>query len=101
MVLNSRPGPWLYSMPKAAQAGSIAQAAMTAIREMCIRDRDILHSTGPGRLRTLIIRGRASDVTARLEGLSPIFMEAVPLTLEELFIYELGGEGHEVRDIIL
>ena len=62
---------------------------------------DILHSTGPGRLRTLIIRGRASDVTARLEGLSPIFMEAVPLTLEEIFIYELGGEGHEVRDIIL
>ena len=47
-VLNSRPGPWLYSMPKAAQAGSIAQAAMTAIRvsqagimsEMCIRDRE-------------------------------------------------------------
>ena len=62
---------------------------------------DILHSTGPGRLRTLIIRGRASDVTARLEGLSPLFMEAVPLTLEEIFIYELGGEGHEVRDIIL
>ena len=62
---------------------------------------DILHSTGPGRLRTLIIRGRASEVTARLEGLSPIFMEAVPLTLEEIFIYELGGEGHEVRDIIL
>ena len=62
---------------------------------------DILHSTGPGRLRTLVIRGRASDVTARLEGLSPIFMEAVPLTLEEIFIYELGGEGHEVRDIIL
>ena len=62
---------------------------------------DIIHSTGPGRLRTLIIRGRASEVTARLEGLSPIFMEAVPLTLEEIFIYELGGEGHEVRDIIL
>ena len=62
---------------------------------------DIIHSTGPGRLRTLIIRGRASDVTARLEGLSPLFMEAVPLTLEEIFIYELGGEGHEVRDIIL
>ena len=41
---------------------------------------DIIHSTGPGRLRTLIIRGRASDVTARLEGLSPLFMEAVPLT---------------------
>ena len=62
---------------------------------------DVLHSAGPGRLKTLIIRGRADEVTARLERLSPIFMDAVPLTLEEIFIYELGGEGHEVRDIIL
>ena len=62
---------------------------------------DVLHSAGPGRLKTLIIRGRTDEVTARLERLSPIFMDAVPLTLEEIFIYELGGEGHEVRDIIL
>lgn len=61
----------------------------------------MLHSAGPGRLKTLIIRGRTDEVTARLERLSPIFMDAVPLTLEEIFIYELGGEGHEVRDIIL
>lgn len=62
---------------------------------------DVLHSAGAGRLKTLIIRGRADEVTARLEALAPVFMDAVPLTLEEIFIYELGGEGHEVRDIIL
>ena len=62
---------------------------------------DVLHSAGTGRLKTLIIRGRAGDVTSRLDALEPIFMDAVPLTLEEIFIYELGGEGHEVRDIIL
>lgn len=62
---------------------------------------DVLHTAGQGRLKTLIIRGRAAEVTARLERLEPIFMDAVPLTLEEIFIYELGGEGHEVRDIVL
>ena len=62
---------------------------------------DVLHTAGQGRLKTLIIRGRAAEVTARLERLEPIFMDAGPLTLEESFIYELGGEGHEVRDIVL
>ena len=64
-------------------------------------DLDVLHTAGQGRLRTLIIRGRASEVLARVEALGPVFVDAVPLNLEEIFIYELGGEGHEVRDIIL
>ena len=31
----------------------------------------------------------------------PILLEALPLTLEEIFIYELGGEDYAVRDIVL
>ena len=31
----------------------------------------------------------------------PLFMDVLPLTLEEIFIYELGGENYAVRDIIL
>ena len=33
--------------------------------------------------------------------LDPVYMEAVPLTLEEIFIYELGGADYAVRDIVL
>ena len=33
---------------------------------------DVLHTAGQGRLKTLIIRGRAAEVTARLERLEPI-----------------------------
>ena len=62
---------------------------------------DVLHTAGQGRLKTLIIRGRAAEVTARLERLEPIFMDAVPLTLEEIFIYELGGAEHEIKDILV
>ena len=30
-----------------------------------------------------------------------LLVDAIPLTLEEIFIYELGGEDYEVRDIVL
>ena len=62
---------------------------------------ELLHVSGSGRLKTLIVRGAPEAVTARLERDEPVFVDAVPLTLEEIFIYELGGEGHEVRDILL
>lgn len=64
-------------------------------------DMEILHISHVGRIHTLIIRGNATDVTNRLAAYAPILMEALPLTLEEIFIYELGGEDYAVRDIVL
>ena len=60
-----------------------------------------MHISGQGKLKTLIVRGAPESVLERLEAEGPVFVDAVPLTLEEIFIYELGGEGHEVRDIVL
>lgn len=62
---------------------------------------EIIHASGQGRLKTLIVRGAPEKVLARIEAESPVFADALPLTLEEIFIYELGGEGHEVREITL
>ncbi len=64
-------------------------------------DIDILSISQVGRIHTLIVRGRADEITNRLAVYSPILMDALPLTLEEIFIYELGGEDYAVRDIIL
>ena len=64
-------------------------------------DLEVLHVSQVGRIHTLIIRGNATDVTNRLAVYAPILMEALPLTLEEIFIYELGGEDYGVRDIVL
>ena len=64
-------------------------------------DLEILHVSQVGRIHTLIIRGNATDITNRLAVYAPILMDALPLTLEEIFIYELGGEDYEVRDIVL
>ena len=62
---------------------------------------DVVHESVSGRLRTLIVRGSAGTVTERVAAEGPIYLDAVPLNLEEIFIYELGGEGHEVREIML
>ena len=64
-------------------------------------DMEVLHVSHVGRIHTLIVRGRADEVTNRLAVYSPILMEALPLTLEEIFIYELGGEDYAVREIVL
>ncbi len=62
---------------------------------------DILHETRTGRLRQIILRGQAEELTAKLAVCRPYFLDVLPLTLEEIFIYELGGEDHEIKNILL
>ncbi|MBQ2926089.1 MAG: ABC transporter ATP-binding protein [Ruminiclostridium sp.] len=62
---------------------------------------EVLHASQVGRVHTLIIRGNAARVKSQLAAYQPLLMDALPLTLEEIFIYELGGEDYEVRDIVL
>ena len=62
---------------------------------------DVLHTARLGRVYTLIVRGSMTEIKNRFAALDPILMEALPLTLEEIFIYELGGEGYEVHDLVL
>ena len=64
-------------------------------------DLKVLHSACVGRIHTLIIRGTPDEVTNRLAVYNPILMDAIPLTLEEIFIYELGGEDYAAKDIVL
>ena len=62
---------------------------------------EIIHSSGAGKLKTLIVRGKPAETESILATAQPLFMDVVPLTLEEIFIYELGGSDYAVKDIIL
>ena len=62
---------------------------------------DILHKTSTGRLQTIILHGASAELEEKLSPCKPLFMDFVPLTLEEIFIYELGGANYEVKDIVL
>lgn len=62
---------------------------------------DVLHASSTGRIHSLIMRGSAAELEEKLSVAKPLFIDAIPLTLEEIFIYELGGTDYEVKDIIL
>ncbi|MBQ8831704.1 MAG: ABC transporter ATP-binding protein [Oscillospiraceae bacterium] len=65
------------------------------------KDLKVMNHSKSGKISTYIIKGRAADVSLLLEASSPIFYDIVPLTLEEIFIYELGGADYNVKDILL
>ena len=61
----------------------------------------ILHRTDTGRLTTLVLRATAAEAEAAFSRAALPFYEVLPLSLEEIFIYELGGADYAVKDIIL
>ncbi len=63
-------------------------------------DFEVLHMVNTGRVYTMIVKGDASRVQAELEAMKPMFIDVLPLSLEEIFIYELGGEDYAVQDIL-
>lgn len=61
----------------------------------------VLHISKVGSVCNVIIRGD-SDVTDRkMQAVSPVLCERISLTLEEVFIYELGGLGYDFKNIII
>ena len=62
---------------------------------------EVLHESASGRLRTYIVRGSAAEISAAVAAENPVYYDILPLSLEEIFIYELGGVNYEVKNIIL
>ena len=62
---------------------------------------NILHRSHVGRVYTYIVRGSRAEILRRMEITEPILLESIPLTLEEIFIYELGGVDYAAKDILL
>ena len=61
----------------------------------------ILHRSLSGKLQTLILRGRAEELQERIQAVGPLFMDTLPLSLEEIFIYEVGGAEYGLQDFLL
>ena len=61
----------------------------------------ILHHSQVGRVHTYIMRGSSEEICRRMQITNPVLLEAIPLTLEEIFIYELGGADDAAHKILL
>lgn len=56
---------------------------------------EVVHARPEGRLLTLLVRGNAGGVREELDAVHPTYLDIVPLSLEERFVCELGGDDHE------
>ena len=62
---------------------------------------NVLHKSDSGRLQTLVVRGTPEEVTLKVSATNPAYFDILPLSLEEIFIYELGGVNSDVTNILL
>lgn len=63
-------------------------------------DIELLHMSSTGRVYTMIVKGNPKEVKLKLEKTAPMLIDVLPLSLEEIFIYELGGEDYAVKEIL-
>ena len=61
----------------------------------------VLHESRSGRLNTFILRGSYPQVEERCRQMNPPYFDVLPLSLEEIFIYELGGVNYEIKENLL
>lgn len=61
----------------------------------------VLHQSSVGRVHTVIAKGTPEEVFAKVQAWRPLIADVIPLTLEEVFIYELGGLDYEIKDILI
>lgn len=57
---------------------------------------DIMSFTKHGSVASLIVRGDRAETEAKIRAMQPILFEILPLSLEEVFVYELGNRGYEL-----
>ncbi len=62
---------------------------------------DLLSCEKQGSLITLIARGESNDLAQQLHKMQPAFLEELPLNLEEIFIYETGVYGYDIKNLIM
>lgn len=55
----------------------------------------VIHEEVQGKLRTLVVRASADEAEHMLEAAGAVFVNVLPLSLEEIFIYEIGGVRHD------
>lgn len=60
----------------------------------------VLENDRRGSLHTFIVRGSESGIISILREGNPVFMETLPLSLEEIFITSTGVEGYDIKNII-
>lgn len=65
------------------------------------RDMGVVHHTQKGRVLTCIIKGDIRHIEKKVTDYHPLMYDILPLSLEEIFAYEMGEKGYEISNIIV
>ena len=93
----------LLEKPLEDLQGNVSKVQVVFAGEMpeVPEDLQVLHQSSLGHAHTLIVRGGQETIRGKLDRLNPLVMDILPLSLEEIFIYEMGGMNYELKDILL
>lgn len=69
--------------------------------EQLEKELEVLHVSKMGSVSLLIIKGDRKKISDKIAEYNPLISDSVQLTLEEVFIYELGGIGYDIKDIFI
>lgn len=61
----------------------------------------ILHQEQIGSILSMIVRGKRDTILPKIQATQPVILDVLPLTLEEIFIYELGGMDYDIKSILI
>lgn len=77
------------------------QVAFTGeIPPALLEEMQALYSEKRGSMLILIVRGPYDQVIDSMQAYHPAILDILPLTLEEIFIYEMGDNGYEIKNIL-
>lgn len=61
----------------------------------------LLHRQQSGSILQIIVKGDKDRILSEVRRAEPVILDILPLTLEEIFIYELGGRGYDIQSILI
>ncbi len=61
---------------------------------------DVLHFESRGSIELLVVKGKKETIEAQIAAMNPLVFDLLPLTLEEIFIYEMESGTNEQHIIL-
>ncbi len=70
------------------------------ISDEILQNVSVLYEEQRGSIKLIIVRGKKEKILTQINKYDPVILDILPLTLEEIFIYEMGDVGYEIKNII-
>jgi ABC-2 type transport system ATP-binding protein len=71
------------------------------VPDLLLNNLQLLHMEKRGSIMLGIVRGSEAAITKQIRKTNPVIFDMLPLTLEEIFFYEMGDRGYAIENVIV